>query len=215
MNKIATCALLAASFAFAGCNSPAGYANRSLDSIHQPVVSSSNHYLDLIAYGGDIAPSEAARLSGWLEAIGVGYGDQVMLADGSAYGSPSAVATVRNLLGQRGATLAGVATDASGSVGNGVIRVHVTRAVAYVPGCPDWSSRFQADPYNSTSSNYGCATNSNLAAMVADPNDLVRGTSATDTNTAAGVKAVKTYREKIPTGAGALRTNDTNSGGGQ
>lgn len=212
MKKIATCVLLAASFTFAGCNSPAGYANRSLESTHQPVVSSSNHYLDLMAYGGDIAPSEASRLGGWLDAIGVRYGDQVMLEDGSAYGSPAAVATVRDLLVKRGAVLAGVTADA---VGNGVIRVHVTRTVAQVPGCPDWSSRFQADPYNATSSNYGCAINSNLAAMVADPNDLIRGASAADSNTAAGVKAIKTYREKPPTGAGELRTNETNSGGGQ
>jgi pilus assembly protein CpaD len=215
MKKIATGTLMALTFALAGCNSPAGYANRSLDSIHQPVVSQSAHSFDVAAYSGSLPASEITRLDGWLEAIGVRYGDQIIVEDGSSYGSPNAVADIRKSLAKRGTVLAGVAGDASAAVGQGNLRVHVSRSAAIVPGCPDWSSRFQADPHNSTSSNYGCATNSNLAAMVADPNDLVRGVASSDQNTAHGVRAVKSYRERPLTGAGELRKNETSSGGGQ
>lgn len=215
MKKIATGTLMALTFALAGCNSPAGYANRSLESIHQPVVSHSGHSFDVAAYGGELSPSEASRLDGWLDAIGARYGDQISIEDGSAYGSPSAVANIRALLGKRGAVLHSVSSDAAASVGQGNLRVHVLRTAASVPGCPDWNSRFQADPYNTTSSNYGCATNSNLAAMIADPNDLVRGVASTDQNSTHGARAVKTYRERPLTGNGELRQNTTSSGGGQ
>ena len=62
-----------------------------------------------------------------------------------------------------------------GMVAPGNLRVVITRASAYVPGCPDWSSKSSINMKNATSSNYGCALNSNLAAMVADPNDLIKG----------------------------------------
>jgi len=48
---------------------------------------------------------------------------------------------------------------------------------ASVHGCPDWSSQ-NTDSAAGTDSNYGCATNSNLAAMIANPQDLVHGATA-------------------------------------
>ena len=56
------------------------------------------------------------------------------------------------------------------------------------------------------SNDYGCAVNGNLAAMVADPEDLVRGRTgdpAVDAQTAA--KAVGSYRRQAPTGVGGLK----------
>ena len=52
-------------------------------------------------------------------------------------------------------------------------------------------------------SNFGCAVNGNLAAMVANPQDLVHGREGSgvgDNRTA--VKAIDTYRKAAPTGAG-------------
>ena len=40
--------------------------------------------------------------------------------------------------------------------------------------------------------------------MVADPNDLIRGASETGSDPATATRAIKTYRTKAPTGAGAL-----------
>jgi pilus assembly protein CpaD len=55
-------------------------------------------------------------------------------------------------------------------------------------------------------SNYGCAVNSNLAAMVANPEDLLHGregAAVLDSRTA--TRAVEMYRTKPPTGAGELK----------
>jgi pilus assembly protein CpaD len=47
------------------------------------------------------------------------------------------------------------------------------RFVATARPCGDWSSDLAYDPTNSTPPNYGCATQNNMAAMVADPADLI------------------------------------------
>ena len=65
---------------------------------------------------------------------------------------------------------------------------------------------------NGISPGYGCAVNSNLAAMVANPEDLLEGQKGTgETVVATGTRAIQTYREAAPTGAGGLQ--DANSGG--
>jgi pilus assembly protein CpaD len=62
-------------------------------------------------------------------------------------------------------------------------------------------------------SNYGCSVNSAIAAMVADPEDLVHGREAapvTDARTAS--RAVLEYRTKAPTGEGGLQAASPKGG---
>jgi pilus assembly protein CpaD len=103
-----------------------------------------------------------------------------------------------------------------GYVNAGMARVIVTRAVASVPGCPDWSTTSETNWRNATSSSFGCAVNGNLAAMVADPEHLVRGAEGTgETIVMSSTKAIETYRSKAPTGAGELKETSTSSGSGK
>ena len=78
----------------------------------------------------------------------------------------------------------------------------VTAAGAQVPGCPDWSSQ-GFDSATGTDSNYGCATNANLAAMIADPNDLVHGKSAPGEGAEIAVRTIGAFRAGAPTGTGS------------
>jgi pilus assembly protein CpaD len=89
--------------------------------------------------------------------------------------------------------------------------VIASRATASVPGCPVWSGRDIA-PLNNTSSNYGCATNSNLAAMVANPNDLIQGQDGTVSGASTAGRAIRTYREVQPTGRQGLQQTTTTGG---
>jgi len=45
---------------------------------------------------------------------------------------------------------------------------------AWVPTCPNWKSGAR-DSAAEVDSNFGCGVNSNLAAMIADPQDLLHG----------------------------------------
>ena len=201
MKKIATWTVLALATTLAGCAGAAN-SNRSLESVHQPVVRNDIYQFDVAATGGDLAPSEQGRLQGWLDAMNVRYGDRIAIEDASAYGSNGAKETIREMVERRGLLLSGDVPVTTGAVAPGYVRVIVTRASASVPSCPNWSSRSAINVNNATSANYGCATNSNLAAMDAAPNDLIKSTTkrdndpttATQTQEAASERAFQSSR---------------------
>jgi len=63
-------------------------------------------------------------------------------------------------------------------------------------------------------SNYGCSMNANLAAMVANPEDLIHGREGTGIgDTATGAKAVQFYRTTPPTGTKGLQDISTQKKG--
>lgn len=213
MNKIATWTALALATSLTGCTGAAN-SNRSLESVHQPVVRNATYQFDVATANGELQPSEQGRLQGWLDAMGARYGDRIAVEDPSLYGAERAQATIRAMVEKRGLLLSDAVPVTTGAVPPGSLRVTITRASASVPGCPDWSSKSSINFNNATSSNYGCATNSNLAAMVADPNDLIKGATDERSDPAAATKPIRTFREKTPTGAGELRGQPTNSSGG-
>jgi len=214
MKKIATWTILALATTVTGCTGSA-YSNTSLESVHQPIVRNSIYQFDVATSGGELPPSEQGRLQGWLDAMGVRYGDRISIEDPSPYGSGVAHASIRSMIERRGMLLSDAVPVTTGAVAPGNIRIVVTRASASVPGCPDWSSKSSINFNNATSSNYGCATNSNLASMVADPNDLIKGASDDRNDPASATRAIKTYRERPPTGAGDLKSTSTSGGGNQ
>ena len=98
-----------------------------------------------------------------------------------------------------------------GTENRGVDSVHVpvvTRTangmVATVPGCPDWTRPVGTELTSSTTSDYGCATRSNLAAMIADPMDLVAPKSATGTDPYLATKGIKSWRDTPASGSKGL-----------
>ena len=188
--------------------------NPSVYSVHQPVVQHTNFVLDLDASGDSLSASERARLVGWFNSIELRYGDQIFVEEPRDYPSPGARADVARVLGEYGILLRDGAPIMAGNVAPGVVRVIASRATASVPGCPNWADP-QLSPSSDTSANYGCALNSNLAAMVADPNDLVRGQQGSvDSSGSTAARAVRVYRERQPTGAQPLPATSTRSSGG-
>ena len=150
-----------------------GDTNRSLYSTAQPVVERTHYTLDLAAGPGGLSIPEQRRLAGWFEALELGYGDRVALEEDAA--NPATIDNVGAILARYDLALSDTAPVTEGFVEPGRVRVVVTRSSASVPGCPDWSDDYDGNYMNATSRNYGCATNSNIAAMIADPEDLVRG----------------------------------------
>ena len=111
------------------------------------------------------------------------------------------------LVGEDGAPIT------EGAVAPGTVRVVARRSTANVPGCPEWSDPGIDSPVR-TGTNYGCAINSNLAAMIANPDDLVHGRAGSGVGAAitAG-RAVRVYRESRPTGSQPLPANSTTNTG--
>ncbi|MCB2080023.1 MAG: CpaD family pilus assembly protein [Novosphingobium sp.] len=194
-----TAIALSLGLALAGCGGMP--TNRSMESVHQPVVERVNYALDVTTGPGGLSYPEQKRLAGWFEALDLRYGDRVSIDDPMDSGATRAA--VEELASKYGLLISDDAPVTEGYVNAGTARVIISRSKATVPGCPDWSSRSDVNLNNAVSSNYGCAVNSNFAAMVANPEHLIKGEEGTGvTVVMSSTKAIETYREAAPTGGG-------------
>lgn len=198
---------LSLGLALPGCNGRT-VANRSLDSIHQPVVETSTRTLDLVAGAGGLPVPEQRRLAAWFEALDLGYGDRIALEDaGAGAEADERVRQAVEALASRHGLLvdSAAAPVTPGPLTPGFVRVVVSRSRAFVPGCPDWSGSSASTLGNGTSPGYGCAVNGNLAAMIADPRDLLEGAEGSgQTAVMTSNKAISSYRDQPNTAADGL-----------
>jgi pilus assembly protein CpaD len=140
------------------------------------------------------------------------YGDRISIDDGST--NPAVVEDLAALAGRYGLMVSEGSPVTAGFVDPGQARVVITRSTAYVPDCPNWSANAESNELNATYPGFGCAINGNLAAMVADPEDLLTGKQGTgETVVTTSTKAIESYREQAPTGAGGLPAISSKSGG--
>jgi pilus assembly protein CpaD len=203
--------LLIASAAVAGCSyKPHDLADRGVEPVNVPVVSRQDFVFDAAAPGGSLGSSEKARLDAWFRGLSLGYGDSIYV---DTAGADAARFDVAQIAGNYGMLIQPGVPVTAGAVVPGNVRVIVTRTRADVAGCPNWSVPSQPNFNNRSMSNFGCALNSNLAAMVANPEDLVHGREGTnvgDPNT--GAKAINAYRSQEPTGKKGLQEISTKGG---
>ena len=177
------CVSFALLLALAAC----GPSNRSLDTQKAPVVAFSEMSYDLKPTGEHIDGEQLHAFASYLRAVGVGYGDRVSVG-GATMAQQAIVAAI---VGAYGA-----AVEPGAPAATGIIHVAIRHSSVTVPGCPDWRRVSNPEIDGSTMSNYGCASRSNLAAMVADPNDLIEGKAFTGSDSAVIVKGIKAYRDK-------------------
>ena len=188
--------------------------NQSLYSVKQPVVERTNMTLDVTTSSAGLPISEQQRINGWFETMDLRYGDRISVENPGQ--NPAVANAIRDIAGRYGLMLSETAPVTPGYLQPGQARVVITRTTAAVPGCPDWSASSDMNYSNGLSPNFGCATNSNLAAMVADKQDLLEGKKgSSETVIATSNKAISTYREMQPTGAqGLMDAGMPGAGGG-
>jgi pilus assembly protein CpaD len=190
--------LIAISSALAGCTAGmADLPDRGLSAVNVPVVTTADYVFDAAAPGGRLAPGEAE---------GLGYGDSIYV-DGDAYAARNQVAA---MAGNYGMMIQAGAPVTAGMVQPGSVRVVVSRRRAVVPNCPNWSVPAQPNYGNRSMSNFGCGVNANLAAQIANPEDLLHGQEGSAVADAmTGAKAVIFYRTSPPTGEKGLQDIST------
>lgn len=197
--------LLLASVTAGACSYTPGepVPQRGVAAVNVPVVSRADYSFDLAAPGGSLPPSEEARLDAWFSGLQLGYGDTITV-DGPM--ADVARADVARAAGRYGLLVGDGAPVTVGAIPDGAVRVVVSRTRASVPGCPDWSSQTDMPNYNNKMiSTFGCSVNSNLAAMIGNPQDLVYGQDGSGVNDpVTAARAVNVYRSKAPTGNGSL-----------
>ncbi len=184
-----------------------GTQNRGLESVHQPVVARQDYSLDLDLSGDGLARGETQRLRAWLDAMRLHYGDKVAIDDPAGLRGP--LDDVARVVAGYGLMLADGAPITLAAVAPGTVRVVVSRMTASVPGCPDYTRDSSVEYNSNTSSNYGCATNTSLAAMVANPADLLHGESETGNDPTRSTRAIEAFRKAFGAGGTAVAAPST------
>ncbi|MEZ5923538.1 MAG: CpaD family pilus assembly protein [Hyphomicrobiaceae bacterium] len=91
--------------------------------------------------------------------------------EGAAY---QAAAEIRDLARDKGIPGHAVMFTAySAGGGKPPVKISFLRYVAEGPTCGDWSRNLAEDPQNVAYPDYGCSSQHNLAAMIANPRDLI------------------------------------------
>lgn len=182
--------------------------HRGIETAHQPVVSHTSYAIDLLAGPDGLAGGEAQRLRGWLDTLAAGYGDTLTIDD------PAGSVRVReDVAAVAGLPLSAVAIGAP--LSPGAVRVTVIRSSAAVPSCATPAANASLVNFDAhLSSGFGCAVNGNLAAMVANPDDLLRGRVDDGHGRAAtAAKAVSAWRKTATTGNGGTAVKNESTGG--
>ncbi len=200
--------LLVLASALAGCGHVAhDLPDQGVESVNVPVIQRADYVFDAAASGGGLVPGEASRLNSWFQGLNLGYGDAIYVDGAYADGARTEIAQIAGYYGMMVEPGAPVTV---GALPPGAVRVVVSRNRATVPNCPNWSVPASPNHQNRSMSNFGCGVNSNLAAMVANPEDLIHGregSAVVDAQTAS--KAVATYRASPPTGTKGLKEEST------
>ncbi len=157
------------------------------------------HDLQFAADQTGITDAQAAELNRFLARSMAGYGDTFTIDSASDPASEDRREAIASYLRARGLEVSLQPAAFGGSVAPNAVRLILNRYVVTPPPCPDWRKPATTDFNNQVGSNFGCATETNLGLMVANPRDLVAGRSLGPSDAAAAAKAVQNYREdKVP-----------------
>lgn len=179
--------------ALAGCV-PGVAEYTKTESPAQLQVYGSSTEIPLAFYRGSarLLPGQAAWLEGLVRSGSLRPADRVTIAaSGRTYLADARIAAVSSELLRYGIVveprvLAGLAPNRAVLI--------VGHYAVGLPACPDWSkSASTTDFTNEPSSNFGCATRTNLGLMVANPADLASGEPLARADGQPAVAAVERY----------------------
>ncbi|WP_262691849.1 CpaD family pilus assembly protein [Kordiimonas aestuarii] len=134
-----------------------------------------------------LSAGTAASLQAFLQSVGAGHGDIIMLDSASTAGRRDAIAQT---LRKRGLVYGGEAPLGETPEG-GNIALYVERYLVTPPACGQWPNEPTNNTRNNASAYFGCSNTANLGLMVADPRDLIAGQHRGN-STAAAVGAIYT-----------------------
>ena len=195
---------LAAVLTAGSCSAPSGGKMVFDDPLanHPIMVEPSSQSLRVSVSPGGIAPADVAHFDAFVSDYqDHGSGKIVVSAPQGALASAelSVVADRINAMGVSRDKILVVARDAA--PGDGQVELNYVSYQASTAPCGDWSEDLSYTMQNRTAANLGCAVQHNVAAMVADPRDLLgpHPMGGADANRRATV--ITNYEKGVPTGA--------------
>ncbi|MDO8290401.1 MAG: CpaD family pilus assembly protein [Parvibaculum sp.] len=194
---------LLASLALAGCGGFNGVEEAQFDASYSHPISVQPDVPTLnIAASSGLSVEDRAALEGFVDAYKErGHGALTVATPSGSSNTAIAMnvlADVRDTLTQSGVPANRVSYTpyrASAANQTAPIIVSYKRFVAVASPCGDWSDSYSYNPNNTPTRNLGCTTQNNLAAMVADPADLVTPRVMTASDAARRGEVFTKYRK--------------------
>ena len=160
------------------------------------------HQIHFAPGSATITTAETKALADFLRTVDFGYGDGATIdvgprgqsATADALASKRFDAVTVALRRQRVHAQPASKPTVEGVLSRDTAIVIVGRYVVTPPNCPDRTKPESDDYMNTTQSNYGCATATNLGLMVANPGDLVHGATPGPADGEFATRGVQLYR---------------------
>ena len=202
-NILRACVAVAA-FAAAGCSTPVSNgAEQVYDRDQRFPISVQPRMMTLrLLYNGqpaldDNASGQIARFA--RDYLSYGSGS---IAVAPPSGNAAAANLVVNELLEGGVSRNQIMVGAANAPGpSDDIRITYIRYVAESPACGDWSDSLTRTASNTRPANFGCATQRNVAAMIADPRDLLSPDNSGQADAQRRITVLDRYRRGEPTPA--------------
>ncbi|GJL93902.1 MAG: pilus assembly protein [Hyphococcus sp.] len=198
---LSSAAILAASCAsaFNGADDALTVSERHPISVDGQVVTLT---IDTNSASSELSSVDKSRLRAFADSyLRNGHGPLTITAPSGSpedFDGQEAAADIREALHKYGvpwSTLSGATYRTGGVAGGNQMIVSYTHYVATASECGIWSGIKAREYANLASPNYGCATQNNIAAMLADPHDLIAPADGSPRDAAAIVRAFEAYRE--------------------
>lgn len=205
MNKSQyTLSVVALAIALGGCSGAVNGSEQALTIAQQhPIAVDSQVVSMTIKDDGttdDISAVDKSRLNAFADSyLRYGHGPLTITAPSGSENdldSQEAAADIRQHLNNIGVPWSSMtgASYRSGAAGDRDMILSYTHYVATPSACGIWDGLRESDRRNIRSPNFGCSTMNNLAAMIADPRDLVAPTAMTAPDAAIRIRGVNAFR---------------------
>ena len=182
---------------------PANYKER-----HPIVMREKEQTLDVVvgASGGPLSNSTRNEVQGFSRAfLGAASGSMTVMLPSGSPNEASARRSLQDILdvvreaGVASNRIAVVTYHAGEHGAHAPVRLSYGALGATVEGCGKWKEDLSVHSENRNYHNFGCATQSNLAAMIANPADLNGPRAVSGTDAARRQKVIKDYRGAVET----------------
>lgn len=174
-----------------------------------------NHPIDVepsyqsikVAYSGDLSPDDAGRFTSFVQDYLSRGNGAITVSAPTGPGSTAAITYFGEQLAALGVPRARILVGTHDAVGaDERIEIGFVSYVAHTDSCGDWSQDVAATETNLPTINFGCSVQHNIAAMVADPRDLVAPRPMGEADTKRRETVMTQYQQGLPTAA--QKTND-------
>lgn len=202
---------MAAASALAGCSSFSNGPEQALSVAEQHPISVDTQIVtltvDLDPTVNDLTAIDRARIRAFADSyLASGHGPLTVTAPSGAstdLDGQETASDIRRYLNELGVDWSRItgATYRAGGPDKRQLILSYTHYVATPSACGDWSGDTARRYRNLSSPNFGCATQNNLAALVADPRDLISPADAAPADAEGRLRVIRAYRAGESTAA--------------